>query len=83
MRTVRIAPPFSALRGTEFVYGWPMAWRAALGARTPDQGLLIAKRLYDRIGGHHDVAASEDEFLRRLGRRRLVTLASAAVRDNS
>jgi glycosyltransferase involved in cell wall biosynthesis len=51
----------------------------ALGSVRPEQGLLIAKSLYDELGGHSETAAnSEVEFLRRIGRRRIVTLASTA-----
>jgi hypothetical protein len=54
--------------------------RAALGGRPrPDQGLLIAKHLYDRFGGHRDHADPESDLLRRLGRRRIVMLRSGAV----
>lgn len=52
---------------------------ALVGARaSPDQGLLIARRLYDRLGGHapHDMA--EAALLKRLGRRRLALLSAAA-----
>jgi glycosyltransferase involved in cell wall biosynthesis len=54
--------------------------RATLGPRSalPDQGLLISKRFYDQIGGHRDIAQSEVDLLRRVGRRRLVMLGSAA-----
>jgi glycosyltransferase involved in cell wall biosynthesis len=57
--------------------------RAALGARPrPDQGLLIARHLYQGIGGHRDNATDpETDLLRRLGRRRLVMLRSGAVSD--
>jgi glycosyltransferase involved in cell wall biosynthesis len=53
---------------------------ASLGATPrPEQGLLIAKQFYDGIGGHSGrAAAPETELLRRIGRRRLVTLATTA-----
>jgi glycosyltransferase involved in cell wall biosynthesis len=49
---------------------------AALGSRPqPAQGLLIAKPIYDGIGGHRaDAPDPEADLLRRLGRRRIVTL---------
>lgn len=52
---------------------------AALGARPqPEQGLVIARRFYDAIGGHSERAADpESELLRRIGRRRIVTLSSS------
>lgn len=54
----------------------------ALGAPPrPDQGLLIAHRFYDALGGHSERAADpERELVRRIGRRRIETLAAAAVR---
>ena len=54
--------------------------RTALGARArPQQGLLIAKHLYEVIGGHRDHPQPESDLLRRLGRRRIVMLRSGAV----
>jgi hypothetical protein len=53
---------------------------AALGAKPKaSQGLLIAKSLYDALGGHRDVEEPESDLLRRLGRQRLVRLRTAAV----
>ncbi len=62
---------------------WREAWslfKRALGARLhPQEGLVISRRLYDRVGGHADTAADpETELLRRLGRNRLVTLTTTA-----
>ena len=51
----------------------------ALGAPWASQGLLIAKTLYETLGGHRDVAEPERELVRRLGRRRTVLLRSAAT----
>ena len=53
---------------------------SALGALPrPDQGLLVARQFYDVLGGHsEDAADSEADLIRRIGRRRLVTLAAAA-----
>ncbi len=53
---------------------------AAFGARPrAEQGLVISKQLYDRLGGHSEAAADpEAELLRRIGRRRVVTLAAGA-----
>lgn len=53
----------------------------AVLARTPspEQGLLIAKRRYDDLGGHRDAAPNpESDLIARLGRRQIVTLRSAA-----
>jgi glycosyltransferase involved in cell wall biosynthesis len=51
---------------------------AALGARSrPEQGLLIMKQFYEAIGGHSERAAdAEADFIRRLGRRRIVRLST-------
>src|ERR1700733_13839773 len=50
-----------------------------LGRAHPDQGLLIATRLYRAIGGHRDGAADpEAALLARLGRRRLMMLRAGA-----
>lgn len=51
--------------------------RRALGAR-PDQGLLIAKRLYAELAGHDARAKNpERDLVRRLGRRRVALLQCA------
>ena len=45
-----------------------------------DQGLLIPKRLYLKLGGYRALSDMEDaDLVRRIGRRRLVTLRSRAV----
>jgi glycosyltransferase involved in cell wall biosynthesis len=53
---------------------------AALGSRPrPEQGLIIAKRFYEEIGGHAEAAAApEADLIRRIGRRRIARLASIA-----
>jgi glycosyltransferase involved in cell wall biosynthesis len=48
------------------------------GGAKPEQGLLIARRFYDAIGGHPEGADAETALLRKLGRRRLAMLASGA-----
>jgi hypothetical protein len=55
--------------------------RLALGGRLrPEQGLVIGKGFYDRLGGHRaDVADAEAEFFVRLGRRRVALLRSGAM----
>jgi glycosyltransferase involved in cell wall biosynthesis len=45
----------------------------------PEQGLLIARRLYDAIGGHSAGDDAEVAILRRLGRQRLVVLPAAVM----
>jgi glycosyltransferase involved in cell wall biosynthesis len=54
---------------------------AALGALPrAEQGLLIAHPLYDDLGGHSDLAADpEADLIRRIGRRRMVTLTTGAT----
>jgi len=53
---------------------------AALGAPPrAEQGLLIAKDFYDAVGGHSERAGDpEYDLLRRVGRRRIVKLATQA-----
>ncbi len=52
------------------------AWRGP----HPEQGLMISRAAYDRLGGHREgVANPEAELLRRIGRRRILTLRSAAT----
>ncbi|HEV2335152.1 MAG TPA: TIGR04283 family arsenosugar biosynthesis glycosyltransferase [Stellaceae bacterium] len=53
-----------------------VAWRCrAFGLPYGDQGLLIARALYDSAGGFAALPLMEDvEFARRLGRRRLASL---------
>lgn len=44
------------------------------------QGLLIARAFYDALGGHAEHAANpERDLIRRIGRRRLVTLAAGTI----
>ena len=44
------------------------------GGPSPEQGLLIARRFYDALGGHSADADAEAALLRRLGRRRMAML---------
>lgn len=60
---------------------WMVGLRCAL-LKLPygDQGLLVNRRLYDRLGGFRDLPLMEDvDLVRRIGRRRLVMLRSRAV----
>ena len=58
--------------------------RVALGGGAkPEQGLLIARRHYDALGGHPDGADAEAAMLRRIGRRRLAMLATGARQARS
>jgi glycosyltransferase involved in cell wall biosynthesis len=54
--------------------------RAALGAwPDPSRALVIARSLYEALGGHRDVPAPERDLLRRVGRKRLVWLRTSAI----
>ncbi len=44
------------------------------GGAKPEQGLLIARAVYDALGGHPDGPDPETAVLRRLGRRRIAML---------
>ena len=55
---------------------------AAVGWPRPERGLVVAKSLYQSLGGHRDgVADCESDLLRRIGRRRMVTLRSGLIVD--
>jgi glycosyltransferase involved in cell wall biosynthesis len=56
--------------------------RSALGGRpSADQGLLIFRQLYDKLGRHRDNAVDpKADFLARLGRRRTLLLRSGAMK---
>jgi len=58
-----------------------VAWRSrALGLPYGDQGLLIARRFYEDLGGFRPLPLMEDvDLVRRIGRRRLVALDADAV----
>src|SRR5262249_27472459 len=58
-----------------------VAWRCrVLGLPYGDQGLLIARRLYDAVGGFRPLPLMEDvDLVRRLGRGRLAALDHAAI----
>ena len=48
------------------------------GGARPEQGLLIARRFYDAVGGHPAGDDAEAALLRKLGRRRIAMLPSGA-----
>jgi glycosyltransferase involved in cell wall biosynthesis len=52
---------------------------AAVGRAREQQTLIVSKRAYDLLGGHRDRADAHSDLLRRLGRRRIVTLEAAAT----
>jgi rSAM/selenodomain-associated transferase 2 len=58
-----------------------VAWRTAiLGLPYGDQGLLIGRRLFDRIGGYRPLPLMEDvDLVRRVGRRHVTVLPVRAV----
>jgi rSAM/selenodomain-associated transferase 2 len=58
-----------------------VAWRCRVfGLPYGDQGLLIARSFYRKIGGFHSLPLMEDvELARRIGRRNLVALEADAV----
>ena len=54
--------------------------RAFLALPRPEQGLILARSLYDELAGHRATAADpETDLLRRIGRRRLVTLRTTVT----
>lgn len=57
-----------------------VAWRArTLGLPYGDQGLLIARALYESLDGYRPLVLMEDvDLVRRIGRRRLMALPTAA-----
>jgi rSAM/selenodomain-associated transferase 2 len=57
-----------------------VAWRTrALALPYGDQGLLIHRDFYQSLGGYHSLPLMEDvDLVRRIGRRRLVTLPVTA-----
>jgi glycosyltransferase involved in cell wall biosynthesis len=50
-----------------------------IGRPRPEQGLLIARRFYDHLGGHKDGKKAEERLFARIGRRRMVTLRTRIV----
>ena len=48
------------------------------GGAKPEQGLLIARHLYDDLGGHPEGADADTAVLRKLGRRRIAMLGCGA-----
>jgi glycosyltransferase involved in cell wall biosynthesis len=44
-----------------------------------DQGLLLPRRLYQKLGGYRAMAMEDADLVRRIGRSRLVTLRARAI----
>ena len=61
--------------------GMLVALRTAFAGAKPHGGLLIARELYDEVGGHPPHDDAEAALLRRLGRRRIVLLAAGLSQD--
>jgi glycosyltransferase involved in cell wall biosynthesis len=58
---------------------WLLVTTAFCAIPRPDQGLIISKQFYAEIGGHSELSADpEPDLLRRIGRRRIVTLSTSA-----
>jgi rSAM/selenodomain-associated transferase 2 len=73
----RLDDPAAAARRLEALVSWRCR---VLALPYGDQGLLIARRFYDELGGFRPLPLMEDvEFARRIGRRALVPLAADAV----
>jgi len=74
---LRFDDPSSAARRVEWIAARRSRW---LGLPYGDQGLLIARDFYDALGGFKPIPIMEDvDLVRRVGRRRLVTLPCDAV----
>ncbi len=52
---------------------------AIIGRPRAEQGLLIAKRFYNHLGGHKHGPKAERQLIARIGRRRIVTLRTRIV----
>jgi glycosyltransferase involved in cell wall biosynthesis len=71
-------PGSAAFRPT-LIEALSLLWVSLGAGPSASQGLLIAKSLYDALGGHRDVGEPERDLARRLGRRRIVLLRTGAV----
>jgi len=61
--------------------GLAEAWaalRASFAAPRPEHGLLVARGLYNEVGGHAPLQDADAALLRRIGRRRLARLGAQA-----
>jgi glycosyltransferase involved in cell wall biosynthesis len=55
---------------------------AIFGLPYGDQGLLVPRRFYRALGGHSTSSMEDIDLIRRIGRRRLITLRSRAINKN-
>lgn len=78
----RLSGPANAV-GPGFAELLAVARAAIARGPRPEQGLLIARRLYDALGGHSAADDAEAAILRRLGRQRLVVLPAAITIPNT
>jgi len=61
-----------------------VAWRTELGLPYGDQGLLIGRQHYNRLGGFRDLPIMEDvDLIRRIGRRQLRLIEVTATTSGS
>ncbi len=73
----RLDDPAAAARRLEALVRWRCR---VLALPYGDQGLLIARRFYDELGGFRPLPLMEDvEFARRIGRHRLALIAADAI----
>jgi rSAM/selenodomain-associated transferase 2 len=73
----RLDDPAAAARRLEALVDWRCR---LLALPYGDQGLLIARRFYDELGGFRPLPLMEDvEFARRIGRHRLALVAADAI----
>lgn len=75
--TFALNDPSPQARRVERLVTWRTRW---LGLPYGDQGLLISRRHYDRIGGFRAIPLMEDvDIVRRIGKRNLTMLDARAV----
>jgi rSAM/selenodomain-associated transferase 2 len=74
---LRLASPARQARRVERLAGWRCR---SLGLPYGDQGLVLARSFYQRLGGFRPMPLMEDvDLVRRIGRRRLVMLPADAL----
>lgn len=79
LRQAAVFCPGSGFSASLLSEAFGLLRRAMRRRPLPQQGLLIAKRLYDELGGHDENSSEpERDLYRRLGRRRIVLLRTSA-----